>query len=219
MTPRPLSDYRNMFLLDDAELLTGPILDCPAGASPFGAQVRALGGQVVSVDPAYAAGRAELLDRVRADLIRISEWASANTDQINWSYLGSLDSAFEYWKAAIDEFAADYDPDDGRYVAAALPHLPFPDRHFALTLSSHLLFVYPDLFTFEEHVHGLLELVRVTRGEVRVYPLVDSAARPYPWLTEIRSALARRAVATEIRRASCAFNVGGDDLLVCLPTR
>jgi hypothetical protein len=52
VTPRPPSDYRNMFLLDDG-LLEGPILDCPGGASPFGAQVRARGGIVVSVDPAY----------------------------------------------------------------------------------------------------------------------------------------------------------------------
>ena len=53
VTPRPLAAYRDMFMLTDDDLRAGPILDCPAGASPFGAQVRALGGEVVSVDPAW----------------------------------------------------------------------------------------------------------------------------------------------------------------------
>lgn len=53
ITPRPLSAYRDMFLLIDDDLTAGPILDCPGGASPFGAHVRARGGTVTSVDPAY----------------------------------------------------------------------------------------------------------------------------------------------------------------------
>src|SRR5690606_8688826 len=57
VTPRHLADYRIMFLRTDEELRSGRMLDCPAGASPFGAQVRARGGTVVSVDPAYRAGR------------------------------------------------------------------------------------------------------------------------------------------------------------------
>lgn len=215
MTPRPLSDYRNMFLLDDAELVAGPILDCPAGASPFGAQVRALGGTVVSVDPAYSAPREALVTRARADLDRIYEWARANPDQVNWSYIGSPSTAFGHWESAIDEFDADYQLDGDRYVVASLPDLPFPDKHFDLTVSSHLLFVYPEHFDFATHVRWLLELTRVTRGDVRIYPLVDSAGRPYERLPEIRSAVAQHGVRTELRRAACAFNVGGDELLVC----
>jgi hypothetical protein len=218
VTPRPLSDYRNMFLIDDAELVAGPILDCPAGASPLGAQVRALGGTVVSVDPAYSASREDLVVRARADLDRISEWARANPAQVNWSYIGSLTTAFQHWKTAIDAFEADYHPDGERYVAASLPELPFPDDHFDLTLSSHLLFVYPDFFDFDTHVRWLLELNRVTRGEVRVYPLVDSAARPYPQLADVRAVLAEHGVRTSLHRAACAFNVGGDELLVCRST-
>jgi len=215
VTPRPLSDYRNMFLLTDDELLGGPILDCPSGASPFGAQVRARGGTVVSVDPAYRAGADELAARIGADRAMLRPWLHANLDNVDWAYLGSPDALFRHWELATDFFLADYEPDGERYVAAALPSLPFPDKHFSLTVSSHLLFTYPDLLTFDDHVAGLRELVRVTRGEVRAFPLVDTAAIVYTRLGEVRDALADLSVHTEIRPAACAYTKGGTDMLVC----
>ncbi len=78
ITPRPLFDYRRMFLLTDEELIAGPILDCPAGASPFGAQVRARGRTVTSVDPVYVSSREEILDRVRLNLTGAPEWLAAH---------------------------------------------------------------------------------------------------------------------------------------------
>lgn len=215
VTPRPLADYRNMFLLTDAELTGGPILDCPAGASPFGAQVRARGGSVLSVDPAYARPRAELVEGIMGDLARLETWLSTNPEYANWAYLGSPGALLRAWELAVDFFLADFEPDGERYVTAALPALPFPDKHFSLTLSSHLLFTYPDFLSFEQHLAALLELVRVTRGEVRVFPLVDSASVRYERLDELRAALLGHDVRTEIRRAACAYNVGGDEMLVC----
>src|SRR4051812_30568419 len=74
-----------MFLLTDDELRAGPILDCPAGALPFGALVQALGGQAVSVDPAYGEPDG-LVDRVAVDIDRIADWHRANPAGFNWSY-------------------------------------------------------------------------------------------------------------------------------------
>ena len=65
------------------------------------------------------------------------------------------------------------------------------------------------------HVASLLELVRVTTGEVRVYPLVDTVGRECPWLDEVRGALAERSVQSELRTARCAWQPGGDQLLAC----
>src|SRR5260370_42347187 len=38
-TARSLYDYQNMFALDDADLMAGPVPDCPGGPSPFSAPV------------------------------------------------------------------------------------------------------------------------------------------------------------------------------------
>jgi hypothetical protein len=50
---------------------------------------------------------------------------------------------------------------------------------------------------------------------VRVYPLVDTAGRPYPRLEEVRAALADREVDSEVRAACCAWQPGSDRLLAC----
>jgi hypothetical protein len=214
VTPRPLADYRNMFLLTDDDLTAGPILDCPGGASPFGAQVRARGGTVVSVDPAYAKPRADLVAGIRRDLDRLDTWLNTHPDNIDWSYLGSPGALIRTFELAVDFFLSDFTPDGERYVTAALPSLPFADGQFSLTLCSHLLFCYPEYLTFDDHLAGIVELVRVTAGEVRLFPLVDTASVPYPRLEDLRSTLREQGVHTEIREAACAFSVGGGEMLV-----
>ena len=212
VTPRPLFDYRNMFLLTDEDLLAGPILDCPAGASPFAAQVRARGGQAVSVDPIYGP-RAAVSSRVAADLEHVHSWLSAGPVGLDWSYLGSADAMLRAFEVSADFFLADYG--SPHYVAAALPELPFSDGAFRLTLSSHLLFTYPEYVSFSSHVSFLLEMARVTSGEVRVCPVADPAGVPYPRLEEVRAALRARGVESELRPARSAYSKGGDDILVC----
>jgi hypothetical protein len=178
VTSRALADYRQLFLLTDDELLGGPILDCPSGTSPFAAQVRARGGTVVSVDPAYREPPAALVARSLRDIQRATAWVSANPQLVNWDHVGSADAMRRGFEVALDLFATDYRPDGHRYVAAGLPRLPFPDGRFRLALSSHLLFVYPDQLDVDGHLAAVAELVRVTDGEVRIYPLIDTLTGP-----------------------------------------
>lgn len=216
VTPRPLSAYRDMFALTDVEMLAGPVLDCPSGGSPFGAQMRAMGGEVVSVDPAYAAP-AGLSERVLADVEKVVAWQRSAPDRFDWSYLGSPDAMGALWRDAAEAFAADFAPDGIRYVAAQLPDLPFPDDRFALSLSGFLLFVYPDLFDHAAVRAALRELVRVTSGEVRVFPLHGQSGEASPLLAPVMADLARSGVACEIRTARCSYSPlpGGDRMLVC----
>lgn len=214
ITPRPLSDYRDMFLLTDADLTAGPILDCPGGASPFGAQVRARGGSVVSVDRAYRLSRDELAERVRHDTALTETWTAANRESFNWAYLGSPVALRRFFEVAADLFLIDYAPDGQRYVAATLPTLPFEDGAFGLALCSHLLFCYPTL-GHEFHVDAIAELMRVTSGELRVYPLVDTAGQPYPRMDDLRADLAQRGIGTQIRAAAGSYLARGDSLLIC----
>jgi hypothetical protein len=93
--------------------------------------------------------------------------------------------------------------------------LPFPDGHFQLAVSSHFLFSYPARVTFGEHVAAIAELVRVTAGEVRLSPLIDTAATIYPRLADLRAAVRRLGICTEIRPVPGAYQPGGNRTLVC----
>ncbi|WP_051969833.1 hypothetical protein [Kitasatospora azatica] len=203
ITSRPLDEYCAFFGLTRARLraLPGPVLDCPGGAAALVAEARELGCRVVAADPAYARPAAELLaeaERARRTMARAMPAAPHR-------YLAPRHLPYEKylrsWDRARRLFAADRATNPGSYLAAALPALPFADGTFALTLSSYLLFAYPELFGPPAQLAALLELVRVTApgGEVLVHPLHDGAARRSPHLPQLRAALGRHGVRSELR--------------------
>jgi hypothetical protein len=65
--------------------------------------------------------------------------------------------------------------------------MPFVDREFDLTLVSYLLFAYQYRFDYEFHRDSILEIIRVTRGEARVYPTVTSEAQPSEYVPRLQS--------------------------------
>lgn len=203
ITSRPLDEYCQLFGLSRAALRAtpGPVLDCPGGAAGLVAEARELGCKVVATDPAYAAPRPELL--ARAELARRT--MAAAMPAAPHRYLAARHRPYEKylrsWDRARRLFAADSAAHPGDYVAAALPRLPFADGAFALSLSSYLLFAYPALFPPRAQLAALLELVRVTApgGEVLVHPVHDEHSRRSPHLDELRFALGRRQVGSELR--------------------
>jgi hypothetical protein len=214
VSSRPFDEYLAMFGLTEAAVLDGPVLDCPGGAGPFGAAVRARGGEAVSADPAYGLPPEEIVRRTRAGLEHGIRYLAENRESYVWTFFSSLDDLRRRRGAALEEFARDFRGPDRRYVAAALPDLPFADRAFRLVLSAYLLFAYPDHLDDEAHERGLAELVRVAREEVRVFPLIDTAYARYPGLDALRRRLAAGGVDSEIGRVAYEFQRGGDEVLV-----
>ncbi|GAA1178326.1 SAM-dependent methyltransferase [Kitasatospora gansuensis] len=204
ITSRPLDEYCGLFGLTRAALaaLPGPVLDCPGGAAGLTAEARELGVTVIATDPAYAAPLPELTALARAGRDSMATHLAAAPDRYLPSRHLRPERYLRSWDRARRLFAADSAARPERYVAAALPRLPFADGSFALTLSAYLLFAYPELFPPERQLAGLLELVRVTApgGEVRVYPLHDGASRPCPHLPRLRSGLGERQVSSELVR-------------------
>lgn len=214
---RPYEEYRAMFGLTDAEILAGPVLDCPGGAGPFGAAVRARGGEVISVDPAYVTPPDALVAQAKEGLERGIRWLEANRDSYVWTWFGSVDEVRRRRHAAMDDFARDFHGPDDRYLVAALPDLPLPDRRVRLALSGYLLFAYPDHLDEEAHEACLRELLRVAAEEVRVYPLIDTTYQRYPALDGLRRRLGADGVQSEVRRVDYEFQRGGDEVLVLRP--
>ncbi|MFF7992474.1 class I SAM-dependent methyltransferase [Kitasatospora xanthocidica] len=211
VTSRPLDEYCALFDLTRARLaaLPGPLLDCPGGAAGLAAEARELGCRVVAADPAYALPLPVVADRARAARAAMAAAMAARPHLYPAPRPDRPGRYLRSWDRARELFAADSAAHPQRYVAAALPRLPFADGTFALTLSGYLLFAYPELFGPERQLAALAELVRVTApdGEVRVQPLCDGRGRRCDHLDRLRYALGERRISSEVHR----FRRAGDD--------
>ncbi|MFE0459724.1 hypothetical protein ACFW1A_10740 [Kitasatospora sp. NPDC058965] len=203
ITSRPLDEYCALFGLSRTGLrgLPGPVLDCPGGAAALVAEARGLGCRVVAADPAYARPAAELLAGAERARGAMAAAMTAAPQRYQPARYRPYERYLRSWDRARGLFAADRAAHPADYVAAALPRLPFADGSFALTLSSYLLFAYPELFPPAAQLAALDELVRVTdpAGTVLVHPLHDGAGRRSPHLAELREALGRRGIRSELR--------------------
>jgi hypothetical protein len=214
VTSRGFDEYTAMFGLADVPLEGLAILDAPGGASGFPAIARAGGARVVSTDPAYALPRDELIATARHGTLHGNRYVRDNWNLYTDAWFPDADAHAASRLAALEVFAADYRGPDDRYVAASLPDLPFPDRSFDLVLSGHLLFTYPDHLDETAHLACLRELVRVSRRQVRIFPLLDTLLLPSPYLDRLRDVLAREGTASALVRVPYEFQRGAHTMLV-----
>lgn len=214
LSARSFEEYRDFFALGAGDL-RGSILDCPGGASEFTARACGLGVDAVAVDPVYAEPPQDVARRALAELDRGSLHTAAGRDRYVWDRFGDLDGHRRVRTASAERFADDLLRHPARYRAGSLPALPFPARTFDLVLSSHLLFTYAGRLSLAFHLEALLELHRVARREVRVFPLLDQGGHPRPALVgDLRQALQVRRIPVEIRRVNYEFQRGGNEMLV-----
>lgn len=177
---RTLSEYIKMYDLDLSLWKSGKILDCPAGPSSFVAEANKLGLSVVGCDPLFTDDLNFITECGNLDLEKTMVAYSNTYDFLSNKFYPSLESIRRYSTSALEQFLADYKigKRQDRYVQAKLPCLPFGDRSFDLVLSSNFLFLYSDLvndqlkeFDCNFHLQAVLELFRVSKQEVRIFPI------------------------------------------------
>jgi Methyltransferase domain len=214
ISSRSFAEYEAMFVLTESDL-RGRVLDCPGGASSFTAQARTLGAGVTAVDPVYAMPLPALREMVKGESDRGSAHTAAGIDRYRWDFYGDIDGHREMRERSAAIFSRDLEEHPEQYVAASLPDLPFEDRQFDLVLSSHFLFTYADRLGEDFHHAALIELHRICRHEVRVFPLLDQAGRALPHMTRaVLGRLARGGIEARIVQVPYEFQRGGNEMLV-----
>ncbi len=210
---RSFDEYRRMFALSDADF-TRPVLGCGDGPASFNAEATARGHAVVSCDPIYAFPAADIERRVRECYDGLIAQVKQHPDGFVWDHFRDPDHLGECRLAAMRRFLADYDAgrDEGRYVAAALPSLPFRDSEFGLALCSHLLFLYSSQFDLAFHIASVRELLRVA-DEARVFPLLGLDGKPSPHLAPLCACLAAEGLRVEVVGVPYEFQRGGNRML------
>ncbi|NOS69797.1 MAG: class I SAM-dependent methyltransferase [Verrucomicrobia bacterium] len=184
---RTLDEYRRYFALDLDTLRGRAILDVASGVSSFCAESRRAGLRVTAFDAIYELPADEIQRRCEADLNHVVE-AVRDLKTYRWDFYKSPENLRTFRERAYKSFLADYrNGDAARYVAGRLPVLPFRDGEFDLALVSYLLFIYEDQLDYEFHKRSLLEIMRVTRDEARVYPVVTFEAKQCSYLDRLRA--------------------------------
>jgi len=210
---RSFAEYAAMFALTDTDL-RGRILGAGDGPAAFNAELTRRGGRVVSVDPLYQYPAAAIRARIDAVFPAVMAETERNRDEFVWTTIGSPKELARLRRSAMETFLADYAARGtaSRYVAGALPHLPFADGAFDCALCSHYLFLYSEQLTADDHAAALRELARVAR-EVRVFPLLELGARPSRHLPAVLDRLTAAGHAIEYITVPYEFQRGGNRML------
>jgi len=184
---RTLDEYRRYFALDLEALRGRKILDVASGVSSFCAEARRAGLSVTAFDAIYELPAEEIERRCAADLDHVTD-AIRDLKTYRWDFYQSPEHLRQFREQAYRGFLADYRAQGKAcYVPGRLPKLPFRDGEFDLTLVSYLLFVYEDQLDYEFHQRSLLEVMRVTSGEARLYPIVNFEAKRASYLDRLRA--------------------------------
>jgi hypothetical protein len=210
---RTYDEYVRMFALGDAEL-SRSILGCADGPASFNAEATERGAHVVSCDPLYRLGANEIRRRIDETTPEIVEQTRRNAHEFVWRAIPSVDALVRIRRSAMARFLDDFPSgrDEGRYVDAELPALPFVDRAFDLALCSHFLFLYSSQLGESFHLAAVRELCRVAR-EVRIFPLLALGGVASPHVAPVREALRRDGYEVAIEKVEYEFQRGADEML------
>lgn len=182
-----LADYVRWFALDIHALRGRDVLDVAAGSASFTAEACARKINAVAVDPLYG--------------------LPAETLAASVSPGGKLSSSAEssegHAGGPTHRFLTDYETHfiHNRYVPASLPRLPFFDGTFDVVLCAHFLFPPSGRLDLDWHLAALLELVRVSAGEVRVYPITECGTKIGP-ASRLRRSLREAGVESRVLTTS-----------------
>jgi hypothetical protein len=210
---RSFDEYRRMFNLTTEELHLC-IVGCGDGPASFNATMRQRGQPVISCDPLYQLTAAQIRERIAATYETVIGQTRQNQKRFVWDVIKSPDELGQIRLAAMNSFLADYErgQQDGRYIAAALPHLPFKTATFDIAICSHFLFLYSDNLSLDFHFQSIVEMCRVA-SEVRVFPILNYNAEPSPFVQPLIESLTNRRYWVEIERVPYEFQRNGNQML------
>jgi len=211
---RNLSEYVDMFKLTNDELKKSKILGCGDGPASFNAEVTALGGSVVSIDPTYQFSTEEIAGRIDEVALEVMAEVRKKHEDFVWKNIANPDALYAMRMSAMQTFLADFKSgkEEGKYRYEMLPKLSFNDAQFDLALSSHFLFLYSEHLDEQFHIKAIDEMLRVAR-EVRIFPLVTLRGEVSAHLVPVMAHLEARGYSCEVLKTAYEFQKGGDEML------
>ncbi|MBT2698659.1 SAM-dependent methyltransferase [Bacillus sp. ISL-40] len=210
---RTFEEYLDLFSLSKEELEGKKILDCPAGACSFTAVSNKSGLDVTACDIAYYHSIEDLKNKGLQDIEHAMEHMQKAQGNYIWDYFKDIEGLKKHRLSALKDCAKDMRESSERYVPVTLPSLPFEDAEFDILLSAHFLFMYADRLDYQFHIKTLNEFLRVTKEEIRIFPLVDLEGKRYEHLDKLISYLVGNGCRVEEVKVPYEFQVNANSML------
>ncbi|MEC1723099.1 MULTISPECIES: class I SAM-dependent methyltransferase [Bacillaceae] len=210
---RTFEEYLNMFSLSVKDLKGKKILDCPAGACSFTALGNKSGLDITACDIAYYHSVDDLENKGLQDIDHAMAQMERAKNNYVWGYFKDIEGLRKHRLSALKDCATDMRKSSERYVPVTLPSLPFKDGEFDVLLSAHFLFMYADRLDYQFHVSTLNELLRVTKEEIRIFPLVDLEGKRYEHLDKLIHNLAVNGYRIEEVKVPYEFQANANSML------
>jgi hypothetical protein len=206
---RAYIEYVNMFDLKP-NFLSKKVLGCGDGPAAFNSVGNAFGGNITSIDPIFSLSKKDIEKRINETFGEVINQTKLNADKFNWEMYGSVEALGKIRMKSMLQFLNDFEQglEEGRYIAAELPNLPFADNAFDLALCSHFLFLYSDHLDLDFHLKAIDEMLRVA-SEVGIFPVVDLNANRSVHL----DAVLEKYQNSELVKVNYEFQKGGNQML------
>jgi hypothetical protein len=211
---RTFDEYCRMFNLTEDELKNNTFLDCPGGACSFTAEARKKGIIAQASDCEYGNPVSHFEKSCQLELDKVKDGFANAESLFNWSFYGELDQLLLYRQKAARLFVQDYHKNPKSYTKGILPNLPFPNNAFDIVLSGHFLFLYADRLDYNFHRNALLELTRVAKKEVRVYPLIGLDGSAYADMDKLLYDLSQTGAVPKLIETDFEFLKGSNQCLL-----
>ena len=179
---RTYNEYKRMFDVTKESLEGKKILDVAAGVSNFCAIGNIMGLDITAVDPIYNLMADEIEVQAERDLELVINQLPLISPNYNWDFYEDIEGVRVSRVKAYQTFLKDYQNHPSKYVSGDALKLPFKDKTFDTTIVSHLMFLYDNLFSAEDHLAMFRELIRVTHNEIIIFPTKSLSGENCMWV-------------------------------------
>jgi len=212
---RTFDEYYRMFDLNDELLKKEKILDAASGVSSFCAQACARGYNVTASDKIYASDPSEIEKKCAEDIDIVVKQLPEVADLYVWNYFKDIKALKNNRERAYRYFIEDFKKYGiRRYVPAEFPTTNFLNSEFNISLVSHFIFLYEDQLDYEFHKKTILELLRITSKEIRIFPIVNLKGRISKFVEPVIQDEDIACHRVSIRKVDYEFMKKGNEMLV-----
>lgn len=210
---RTFDEYCRMFALNDELLSRSSILDVASGVSSFCAEGAEKEYHITASDRIYQFSPVEIEQKCSKDLDTVIGQMPRIANLFLWDYFRDISALKDQREKAYTRFVQDYEVHGtGRYRSVDYPVTPFKDKEFDLALVSHFLFLYEEQLDYDFHKRTLQELIRISRREIRIFPIVKLNGEHSSYVERLMDDY--RNLAVRIEKVPYEFMKNGNEMLV-----